>query len=389
MSHVVKVRKELVPGIKDSLLKSHQVQELPPTNPYETFRLKFGDEIIVAYSSGKIVATGDMSEKILSSAVTGMHRQDHGQIIIGSDEAGKGEWLGPLVVAAVALSPDKSDLLIAKGVMDSKLLKLDDVRKLAEVVKDAALAFKLVIVSPIRFNELMMDVKDEGKSLNDVLAWAHSLAIKNVTDRIPRNGRKIRIVIDEFDKLKTENRLRRVINQKDFEVSQYPKAEEETAVAAASILARDAREQWIDDRSRTAVFDLRTMNSIEAIRNPEFFSFAKISFLKLGKSESEVLISTLFQQTATIDHQMRKLAESFSVQQAGRSLHEIMTELGERKLVTEYLIDEIRKITEVRNLLVHGSKLGKGELVGASELCQHVIQQLRTFILHVEKEKRR
>lgn len=388
MSHVVKVRKELLPQIKNNLLRSQQIHELPPTNQYETFRLKFRDEIIVAYTTGKIVATGSSAETMLSSAITGLHQENHQQITIGSDEAGKGEWLGPLVVAAVALTPEQGRFLTAKGIMDSKLLKLDGIRRLAKVVKDNSLGFRLVTVPPVRFNELMMDAKDEGKSLNDILAWAHALAIKNVSDKIQKEGLKVRVVIDEFDKLKTENRLWRVINKKDFEVLQYHRAEEETAVAAASILARDERELWIDGRNRTENLNLREINSSEALRNSKSFYFAKITYLKQGKSDNEVLTSTILQQTITIEYMLRKLAETFAINTQGQNFKEIVRKLGEQNVVTQYLVNDTQQVMHIRDQLVHGLKVEKEELGGASDLSSYVISQLRKMLPHSEKGKK-
>jgi len=53
---------------------------------------------------------------------------------IGSDEAGKGEWLGPLIVAAVALSRQQRSYLVTQGVMDSKELRLDVIVELAFLI---------------------------------------------------------------------------------------------------------------------------------------------------------------------------------------------------------------------------------------------------------------
>ena len=200
---------------------------------------------------------------------------------IGSDEAGKGEWLGPLVAAAVALSKQQRSYLVTQGVMDSKKIRLDVIIELAKVIPKSSLTYYAVTISPHSFNRLMREVKGEGRSLNDILAWAHSQAIGNVFEELTRNGisGKIKLSIDMFDKIKTEDRLKRMLDLRKFDLDHRPKAESETSVAAASIIARAVRELWIDDKSKELGLDLRRLTVGEARSNPNADSFAKISFL--------------------------------------------------------------------------------------------------------------
>lgn len=61
-------------------------------------------------------------------------RVEH-QVIVGSDETGKGEWLGPMTIAAVAITPEQSSYLVTQGVMDSKELKIQRIIELTDVIK--------------------------------------------------------------------------------------------------------------------------------------------------------------------------------------------------------------------------------------------------------------
>lgn len=204
---------------------------------------------------------------------------------IGSDEAGKGEWLGPLVTAAVALSKQQRSFLVTQGVMDSKKLRLDVITELAKVIGESCLSYHVVTVSPHSFNKLMEEVKREGRSLNDILAWAHSQAIGDVFEELTKHGitGKIKLSIDMFDKIKTEDRLKRIINLSKLDLDHRPKGERETSVAAASIIARAVRELWIDEKSRELGLDLRSLSVNEARANVKANSFAKLSFLKRRK----------------------------------------------------------------------------------------------------------
>jgi len=204
---------------------------------------------------------------------------------IGSDEAGKGEWLGPLIVAAVALSRQQRSYLVTQGVMDSKELRLDVIVELAKVIQRSCLSYHAMTISPLSFNDLMKQVKGEGRSLNDILAWGHSQAIGNVFEELTRNGisGKIKLSIDMFDQIKTEARLKKIIDLEKFDLDHRPKAESETSVAAASIVARAVRELWIDEKSKELRLDLRKLSVNEAISRSDAGNFAKVSFLKRRK----------------------------------------------------------------------------------------------------------
>lgn len=201
---------------------------------------------------------------------------------VGSDEAGKGEWLGPLVAAAVALSNEQCSYLVTQGVMDSKKLKLQTIIDLAKIIKASCLSYRIVNISPESFNRLMIEFRSEGRNLNDILAWAHARAIADVFTELTSKGisGKIKVSIDMFDRIKTEARLRRVLDQRKFDLDHRPKAESETFVAAASIIARSTRELWIDNKSKMLNLNLRELTILDAKSNPYIRSFAKIDFLK-------------------------------------------------------------------------------------------------------------
>jgi ribonuclease HIII len=204
------------------------------------------------------------------------------QVIIGSDEAGKGEWLGPITTAAVALTSEESSFLVTQGVMDSKELKTGTIMELSGVIEKNCLSYHVITITPSRFNEFLLEVRKEGKSLNDILAWSHAKAISQVYSVLKTKGfsGRIKVIIDEFDQLKTERRLKRVLELSRLVVEQKPRAEEETAVAAASILARAARERWIDAESKRLDLDLRKISATEALSYKNANQFAKVSFLQ-------------------------------------------------------------------------------------------------------------
>ncbi len=190
-----------------------------------------------------------------------------------------------MTVTAVALNSDQSSALRNKGVVDSKLLSLNRIRELSRIIQENCTAHHTVTIAPQRFNQLLREIRNEGKTLNDLLAWGHAKAIDNVYEMLNAGDDryKIRIIIDEFDRIKTERRLSGLLAKSGFVVEQSPLAEENTAVASAGIVARASREEWIDRESGRLNRDLRKLTPVDVTTLPEFALIAKTSFLKHEK----------------------------------------------------------------------------------------------------------
>ncbi len=387
MPYTLKISKELISRLGTALLQGNVVTQITPKSPYETFRFKYGPEIIVIYSTGKIVSTGEESRKILHDVLLSLESAGAHQIVIGSDEAGKGEWLGPMVAASVALDQKASVKLMVEGIMDSKMLNLSRIRELSLIVKKYSLGYKTVTISPSRFNELVVNVKDEGKSLNDLLAWAHATAVRDVIRKLGDMQRSIRIVIDEFDKLAMKSRLERVIDLNKYTLSQYPKAEEEIAVAAASILARDERERWIDFESRKRATNLRSIDIASALRRDDASQFAKVSYLKLGSSGHDLIVSRFLQNVIMLEHMLWRTVTAFGVSVKHTSLKEMPEELQKKGLVNETIIDRFNEVNNLRNKLVHGESVSDNSIEEVLNLTFYLLDTLKVIVKEIEKTK--
>ncbi|RLI53751.1 MAG: hypothetical protein DRP09_14905 [Candidatus Thorarchaeota archaeon] len=278
---VVRVDPERLELLRERILSEGKATTVRPASGYEAFRFRYQDEHIVAYRSGKIVSSGPRSAAVVAQAVRGLAMQDADPgIVIGSDEAGKGEWLGPLVVAAVALTPEQSAHLQAIGVMDSKEVPLSKIPHLARDILETCIAHQTVLIPPATFNERLTEMRAEGKNLNDLLAWAHARAISDLISSLPKSQFEgLRVVIDEFARGKTQSRLRRVVDLKRVTVVQKPHAEDVIAVAAASIVAREAREAWIDRAGARLGIDLRELTVTDVSRRKDCSSLAKAEYV--------------------------------------------------------------------------------------------------------------
>lgn len=161
-----------------------------------------------------------------------------GKIIIphiGTDESGKGDYFGPLVVAGVWIDGRIEKALSRLGVRDSKRLSDKRCRELAsEIRKLCKGKFVVIEIPPQRYNQLYTEFKSEGKNLNHLLAWGHARAIESLL----RLCSCKQVIADQFgDESYILSRL--MEKGKEVELLQTPKGERYLAIAAASILARD------------------------------------------------------------------------------------------------------------------------------------------------------
>jgi ribonuclease HIII len=154
-----------------------------------------------------------------------------GSEILGTDEAGKGDYFGPLVVAGVFIGdPDIEMKLRNIGVKDSKTISDIKIKKLAEEIRKLC-KYNIVIISPERYNQLYGDIKN----LNTLLGWGHARVIENMLKIT-----KPQYVIS--DKFGDESFIKSKLMEKGKKINlvQEINAEQNIAVAAASILARDS-----------------------------------------------------------------------------------------------------------------------------------------------------
>ncbi|MGM9583498.1 MAG: ribonuclease HIII, partial [Phascolarctobacterium sp.] len=152
----------------------------------------------------------------------------------GSDESGKGDFFGPLVVSAVVVDDGTAAKLAAAGVKDCKLLSDKKILELEETIKANVIDFSVLELKPKIYNMRYNQVLAQGGKLNQLLGFGHVAALSQVLER---NIDCHAALIDQF----TTSRVNVRELTKRFPqciVKQQPKAESNLAVAAASVLAR-------------------------------------------------------------------------------------------------------------------------------------------------------
>ena len=167
---------------------------------------------------------------------------------IGTDESGKGDYFGPLVVGGVLVETGTREKLAALGVRDSKKLGDARCRGLAAGIRRICVErYREVIIPPERYNTLYEEFRREGRNLNHLLAWAHARAIESLLECAPCGL----AVADQFG---NERYIRsRLMNKgREIELIQEHRGERYLAVAAASILARDRFLEYLGRLSEEA-----------------------------------------------------------------------------------------------------------------------------------------
>jgi len=246
---------------------------------YELLRIEDGTVSIIVYKSGKLVHNNNPESKRVVESI--LEKESNYDYLLGTDEVGKGEWFGPLVVVCAALTPEELTRLRNIGVKDSKLLKKSELEKLATSIIGSKTLYREVILMPEVYNARYSEFKREGKSLNDMMAWAHATAIRNVLTLI--YSKRIKIVIDKFDAKKMDLRLNRAgVLEPSFDVIQSPSGDTEIPVSVASIIAKHIYEQRVDDLNKLAGVDLRKSEPSDI--PPEILlTVAKSHFKNVGR----------------------------------------------------------------------------------------------------------
>jgi len=220
------------------------------TVAYARFAAEKDKVNLVFYESGKLVVQGKatrefveftLEPEILKEATLGYESVLNPVLLlprIGVDESGKGDFFGPLCVAGVYVNESVIKAWSEKGVRDSKNISSDKkICELAELIRETPGCLTSVV--PIG-NEAYNRLYTSFKSVNHLLAWGHARVIENLMGQRHRmNPPPVRAISDQFAASKDVVGKALMTLGREIELVQRHKAEEDIAVAAASILARD------------------------------------------------------------------------------------------------------------------------------------------------------
>ena len=178
-----------------------------------------------------------LEPNVLMSATLGYETVLNPELVsahAGSDESGKGDYFGPLVVCCAYTDEALSAEMQKLGVKDCK--QMSDKAVLTTGAKLRAMlgpaGYAVVKLGPAAYNRLYAKMRN----INRMLAWAHGTAIEELLEK--RQGCD-RVVVDQF--APTEATIKRALKPlgRKATVEQRHKAESDIAVAAASVIARE------------------------------------------------------------------------------------------------------------------------------------------------------
>src|SRR5437899_5758132 len=189
----------------------------------------------------------ELEPKILGEAKLGYEEVHSPEMFgpnFGVDESGKGDFFGPLVTAGVYVDRGIARKLLDAGVVDSKRIGSDArIRALADTIRKSSLGLvETVLIGPAKYNELY----EKFGNLNRLLGWGHARVIENLLARKPECPRSLS---DQFADARviTASLLK---HGRKIAIEQRPRAESDIAVAAASVLAREAFINWLERKSK-------------------------------------------------------------------------------------------------------------------------------------------
>ena len=206
---------------------------------------------VILYNNLKLVVQGKDAREfmefvvepfILQKATIGYEKvldSDYYLPRIGVDESGKGDYFGPLCIAAVYVNEEVIKLWEGEGVgvRDSKQITSDSsLKKIALIIKKTSGCIASVV--PIG-NEAYNRLYEKLGNVNKILAWGHSRVIENLLEKKELLNPAPQLVIcDQFANREEVIKNSLMSLGRQIKIVQKHKAESDIAVAAASIMAR-------------------------------------------------------------------------------------------------------------------------------------------------------
>jgi len=190
----------------------------------------------------------ELEPKILREAKLGyeeVHSPEMFEPHFGVDESGKGDFFGPLVISGVYVDRGIARKLVDAGVVDSKRISSDArIHALTDTIRKSSQGLvETVLIGPAKYNELY---EKKFGNLNRLLGWGHARVIENLLARKPGCQRSLS---DQFADVRViEASLLR--HGRNVVIEQRPRAESDIAVAAASIVAREAFINWLERKGK-------------------------------------------------------------------------------------------------------------------------------------------
>jgi ribonuclease HII len=190
----------------------------------------------------QIIETNEVSNEKVTNIPTGLKTAFDplaSHIEIGIDETGRGPLFGRLYVAAVVLPKGFTH----KDIKDSKKLSDKKIRQMSALIKETAIAWSVQYIEH--------DIIDEINIRQSVFRGMHA-AIREIAadlaEKLPQQRDDLFLLVDgnDFKPYMAYNEEMSTYKAVPYETIEHGDATYLT-IAAASILAKNARDRYIDD----------------------------------------------------------------------------------------------------------------------------------------------
>ncbi|MFA1820625.1 ribonuclease HIII [Virgibacillus oceani] len=294
-------------------MKRYYHEEITTTPQGALFQAKTKNAVVTAYKSGKVMFQGKspsqelqqwegkMQSAIKTAKSVVNKKSAHSyappetlfaQSHIGTDEAGTGDYFGPITVSGVFVRKEQISKLRTLGVKDSKNLSDPAIMELSKEIVKEKIPYALLILHNDKYNELQAKGWSQGK----MKAMLHQHVISKLLQKIG-DAKMDGILIDQFCEPGIFIKHIKSERQTLFDHTYFmTKAESYSiAVAAASIIARARFVQEMDTLSERLDIHLpkgaskkvdRTIAQIIKVKGKDTLnSYAKLHFANTTKAQ--------------------------------------------------------------------------------------------------------
>jgi len=232
-----KVNLSYEPRLK-AILERHRFRLTQAEHAF--WRARNQNATITLYRTGRLVIQSSSSGTLSDILFGTEQRRQEASLSrwIGTDHAGSSDYFGPVTFAGVLFNRDHESELVAMGLRDPKELTPLALQMLIAQI-NLLCPHSLFSVTATQYNRV-----HERFGLHRLLGWGHAKAIENLLGKEPCS----QAVSHQFAE---EKFIREALQEKGREITliQRHHAEDNLAVAAASLLARESQKKALEELS--------------------------------------------------------------------------------------------------------------------------------------------